>query len=127
MRSISVAFECLLHGCNLYRPRCIRGDLTAVGGARNNAASYGSERKRILATLCRHQKIEGRLYLRLGELFQRYDTLICPTCGTRGLTAGDDFVGHGLKVGGRASESYIESLLTPVLNLFSRSPCLGRS
>ena len=76
-------------------------------------------------TLLEKLEIEGRLYPRLGELLQRYDALICATCGTRGLTAGDDYVAHGLDVGGREVASYIEAFLTPVFNLFSRCPVLN--
>ncbi len=70
-------------------------------------------------------EIEGRLYPRLGELLERYDALVCPTVGTRGLVAGDDYAGHGLEVGGRAVEYVLGAMLTPVFNLFSRCPVLA--
>jgi amidase len=69
--------------------------------------------------------IEGRLYPRLGGLLERYDALVCPTSGTRGLSAGDSYVDHGLDVGGRELDFYFEGLLTPVFNLFSRCPVLS--
>jgi amidase len=69
--------------------------------------------------------IEGRLYPSLGELLERYDALVCPTVGTRGLVAGDDYAGHGLEVGGRAVGYFLEAMLTPVFNLFSRCPVLA--
>jgi amidase len=70
-------------------------------------------------------EIEGRLYPRLGELLERYDALVCPTVGTHGLVAGDDYAGHGLEVGGRAVGYFLEAMLTPVFNLFSRCPVLA--
>ena len=70
-------------------------------------------------------EIEGELYPRLGTLLERYDALICPTVGTRGLVAGDDYVGHGLEVGGEQLEFYFESILTPIFNVFSRCPVLA--
>lgn len=70
-------------------------------------------------------EIEGELYPRLGLLLERYDALICPTVGTRGLVAGDDYVGHGLEVGGEQLEFYFESILTPIFNVFSRCPVLA--
>jgi len=70
-------------------------------------------------------ELEARLWLPVGELLDRYDALICPTAGTRGLVAGDDYVGHGLEVGGRALENYFEGLMTAVFNLFSRCPVLN--
>lgn len=70
-------------------------------------------------------ELEGALYPRLGELLERYDALICPTAGTRGLIAGDDYVGHGIEVGGERVEFYFEALMTPVFNVFSRCPVLN--
>ena len=70
-------------------------------------------------------ELEGQLYPALGELLERYDALICATCGTRGLVAGDDYVGHGLSVGGRELDFYFDGILTPVFNLFSRCPVLN--
>jgi Asp-tRNA(Asn)/Glu-tRNA(Gln) amidotransferase A subunit family amidase len=69
-------------------------------------------------------EIEAELYPPLGELLLRYDALICPTCGSRGLVAGDDYVDHGLEVGGRMVEHYFESMLTPAFNILSRCPVL---
>jgi len=43
----------------------------------------------------------------------------------RGLVAGDDYVGHGLDVGGRHVESYFHAALTPVFNIMSRLPVLN--
>ncbi len=76
-------------------------------------------------TLTEKLELEGRLYLRLSKIFETYDALICPTCGTRGFKAGDDYAGHGLEVGGRMVEYFLEALLTPVFNVFSRCPVLA--
>jgi amidase len=70
-------------------------------------------------------ELEGHLYPRLSKVLERYDALICPTCGTRGLMAGDDYVGHGLEVGSRTVDFYLEGILTPVFNVFSRCPVLN--
>jgi len=51
--------------------------------------------------------------------------LICPTCGTRGLIAGDDYVGHGLEVGGVMLDHPLNAILTPVFNVLSRCPVLS--
>jgi Asp-tRNA(Asn)/Glu-tRNA(Gln) amidotransferase A subunit family amidase len=69
--------------------------------------------------------IEARLYRPLGDALERYDALICATCGTRGLVAGDSYVDHGLEVGGRALNLYFEGILTLPFNLFSRCPVLN--
>jgi amidase/aspartyl-tRNA(Asn)/glutamyl-tRNA(Gln) amidotransferase subunit A len=76
-------------------------------------------------TLTEKLEIEGRLYLSLSKVFDSYDALICPTCGTRGFKAGDDYVGYGPEVGGRTLEFYLEALMTPPFNVFSRCPVLS--
>ncbi len=48
-----------------------------------------------------------------------------PTVATRGLVAGDDYVDHGVTVGGVDLPDYFESLLTPVFNIASRCPVLN--
>jgi amidase len=70
-------------------------------------------------------ELEDRLYAPVGALLERYDALLCPTCGTRGLAAGDDYADHGLEVGGRDVSYYFEGLLTPVFNVMSRLPVLN--
>ena len=69
--------------------------------------------------------LEARLYRPVGAALERYDTLICATCGTRGLIAGDSYVDHGIEVGGRTLSHYFEGILTVVFNLFSRCPVLN--
>ena len=54
-------------------------------------------------------ELEARLYAPVGALLEDYDALVCPTAGTRGLLAGDDYVGHGLEVGGRQLECYFDA------------------
>jgi Asp-tRNA(Asn)/Glu-tRNA(Gln) amidotransferase A subunit family amidase len=70
-------------------------------------------------------EIEARLYAPVGALLEEYDALVCPTVGTRGLLAGDDYVGHGLEVGGEHVDSYFGGIMTPVFNLMSRCPVLS--
>jgi Asp-tRNA(Asn)/Glu-tRNA(Gln) amidotransferase A subunit family amidase len=43
---------------------------------------------------------------------------------SRGFVAGDDYVDHGLEVGGVDLEYYFEALTTPVFNISSRCPVL---
>ncbi len=69
--------------------------------------------------------LEAQLYPPVGHLLERYDALICPTVATRGLVAGDDYVGHGLEVGGRTLDDYQETLMTFAFNIFSRCPVLA--
>jgi Asp-tRNA(Asn)/Glu-tRNA(Gln) amidotransferase A subunit family amidase len=70
-------------------------------------------------------EIEARLYAPVGALLEDYDALVCPTAGTRGLVAGDGYVGHGLEVGGAELDFYFGGLLTPVFNVMSRCPVLA--
>jgi len=69
--------------------------------------------------------LETRIWAPIGALFERYDALICPTTATRGLVAGDGYVGHGLDVGGVTLDNYFDSMMTPVFNLASRCPVLN--
>jgi aspartyl-tRNA(Asn)/glutamyl-tRNA(Gln) amidotransferase subunit A len=70
-------------------------------------------------------ELEARIYQPLGALLERFDALVCPTAGTRGLIAGDDYVDHGLEVGGVALERYLDALMTPPFNIASRCPVLA--
>jgi Asp-tRNA(Asn)/Glu-tRNA(Gln) amidotransferase A subunit family amidase len=70
-------------------------------------------------------QLEGRLYPPVGELLERFDAFICPTNTNRGLAAGDDYVGHGVEVGGQDVSFYFESFMTPVFNIMSRCPVLN--
>ncbi len=70
-------------------------------------------------------ELEAALYLPIGECLGQADALICATTGTCGLAAGDGYVGHGPVVDGRPLRNYLESMLTPVFNLFSRCPVLN--
>jgi Asp-tRNA(Asn)/Glu-tRNA(Gln) amidotransferase A subunit family amidase len=70
-------------------------------------------------------ELEARLYAPVGALLDDYDALLCPTVGMRGLVAGDDYVGHGLEVGGREVANYFSAALTPVFNILSRLPVLN--
>jgi len=69
-------------------------------------------------------EFEAKIYGELGRLFERYDLFVCPPVLSRGFPAGDDFVGHGLEVGGVELEDYFEALTTPVFNIASRCPVL---
>ena len=51
--------------------------------------------------------------------------ILTPTVGTRGLVAGDDYVGHGLEVGGKQLDFYFQSIMTPLFNIASRCPVLN--
>ena len=64
--------------------------------------------------------LEAKIYEPVGALLESYDALICPTNGTRGLLADDDYVGHGITVDGRELQYYFDGLLTTVFNVLIR-------
>ncbi len=68
---------------------------------------------------------ESAIYAPLGDLLERFDVLVCPTVGTRGFVAGDDYVDHGIEVGGLELEWYLDACLTPPFNVASRCPVLA--
>jgi Asp-tRNA(Asn)/Glu-tRNA(Gln) amidotransferase A subunit family amidase len=69
--------------------------------------------------------IEGELYRPLGALLQEYDALICPTMGTTGLIAGNDYVDTQFELNGVPLPSYLMAALTPPFNIASRCPVLA--
>jgi Asp-tRNA(Asn)/Glu-tRNA(Gln) amidotransferase A subunit family amidase len=68
---------------------------------------------------------EAAIYAPLGDLLERFDVLVCPTVGTRGFVAGDDYVDHGIEVGGLELAWYLDACLTPPFNVASRCPVLA--
>ena len=76
-------------------------------------------------TMLEEIDIEAKLYVPVGELLEDYDALICPTVNTRGLAAGDGYVGRGIEVGGVDLPNYFDSIPTPVFNILSRCPVLA--
>jgi Asp-tRNA(Asn)/Glu-tRNA(Gln) amidotransferase A subunit family amidase len=69
--------------------------------------------------------LEGELYRPLGALLHEHDALICPTMGTTGLIAGDDYVDTQFELNGVTLPSYLMSALTPPFNIASRCPVLA--
>ena len=92
------------------------GDRALVRGGRPPGRSYfdGLE-------------IEARLYAPVGALLEEYDALVCPTAGTRGLLAGDDYVGHGLEVGGAAARVLLRRPADAGLQRHEPLPRAGRA
>jgi Asp-tRNA(Asn)/Glu-tRNA(Gln) amidotransferase A subunit family amidase len=69
--------------------------------------------------------LETEIWQPIGALFEQYDVLLAPTSATRGLVAGEGYVGVPIEVGGVTLPKYFDSLLTPVFNMFSRCPVLN--
>ena len=69
--------------------------------------------------------LEGELYRPLGALLHEFDALICPTMGTTGLIAGNDYVDTRFELNGVTLPNYLMSALTPPFNIASRCPVLA--
>jgi Asp-tRNA(Asn)/Glu-tRNA(Gln) amidotransferase A subunit family amidase len=69
--------------------------------------------------------IEARLQGALSAVLERHDVLLCPTIGTTGLVAGEDYVDRAVEVDGQALGTHLESMLTPPFNVASRCPVLA--
>jgi len=69
----------------------------------------------------REAKVQGML----GEVFASYDVLICPTLGSVGFLAGDNYVDHGVTVDGVDLPMYLEGAFTPIFNICSRHPVVN--
>ena len=59
------------------------------------------------------------------RVFAEHDLLLLPTVVTRGFVAGDDYVDHGVTVGGEELPEYFDAFLTPLFNIASRCPVLN--
>ena len=68
--------------------------------------------------------MEGELWLPLGELFETYDALICPTWAVTGIPAGDSLIGQLFEDGGPNDRQFTCFMTTP-FNLFSACPVLA--
>ncbi|MEZ5247988.1 MAG: hypothetical protein R2713_01860 [Ilumatobacteraceae bacterium] len=64
-------------------------------------------------------ELEGHLYEPLGELFDTYDVVVCPTMATDGFVAGQPYVDGPFLVGGVDVGHHILMCMTLPFNLFS--------
>lgn len=70
-------------------------------------------------------ELEGAIYEPLAQVLSRYDALVCPTSGTIGLTAGEDYLGHSLEICGIPLDWYFDAFMTLPFNICSRCPVLS--
>jgi aspartyl-tRNA(Asn)/glutamyl-tRNA(Gln) amidotransferase subunit A len=110
-----------IFGRDIGRAVAEHGDLMTLR-ARDGRVVAGGDRANELP---RRAGARGADLRALGALLERYEALVCPTVGTRGLIAGDDYVDHGLEVGGVALGQYLDVLMTPPFNIASRCPVLA--
>lgn len=76
-------------------------------------------------TVAEGLSLEARIMEAIADVLAGHELLLMPTVATRGLMAGDDYVDHGVSVGGMDLADYFESLLTPLFNIASRCPVLN--
>lgn len=67
---------------------------------------------------------QGEMWQSLGELFERFDVLVCPTMATEGYVAGEPYL-DGIDVGGRHLWHHILGAMTLPFNILSRCPVLS--
>ena len=70
-------------------------------------------------------RIEAGIMAAIARLLAGHELLLLPTLVARGFVAGDDYVGHGVTVGGVELDEYFETFLTPLFNIASRCPVLN--
>ena len=68
--------------------------------------------------------MEGELWASLGELFETYEALICPTWAVAGIPAGDSLIGQLFADGGPNDRQFTCFMTTP-FNVFSACPVLA--
>lgn len=70
-------------------------------------------------------QLEASIAARLYEVLDQFDVLICPTVAVTGLAAGDDYVDHGVEIGGVEHEDVDDVFMTYPFNICNRSPVLA--
>jgi Asp-tRNA(Asn)/Glu-tRNA(Gln) amidotransferase A subunit family amidase len=121
LRAVSIHF-------NLIFAALVDKEIKAHGDLMNDYALDFAERSRSEsagAGLLDEYNLLAQIYEPVGALLEQYDVLVCPTIGTRGLAAGDSYVGHGLTVGGIEVDHYFDSIMTAPFNAMSRCPVLA--
>ncbi len=68
--------------------------------------------------------MEGELWMPLGELYETYEALICPTWAVAGIPAGDSLIGQLFEDGGPNDRQFTCFMTTP-FNVFSACPVLA--
>ena len=68
--------------------------------------------------------LEGELWTPLGELYETYEALICPTWAVTGIPAGDSLIGQLFPDGGPNDRQFTCYMTTP-FNVFSACPVLA--
>jgi aspartyl-tRNA(Asn)/glutamyl-tRNA(Gln) amidotransferase subunit A len=69
-------------------------------------------------------EIEAAIHAEIGDLFEHYDLLICPTIGLPALEAGNSYVNEPVVVDG-VEQTTFDHMLTIVFNIGSRCPVLS--
>ena len=68
--------------------------------------------------------MEGELWTPLGEVYETYEALICPTWAVAGIPAGDSLIGQLFEDGGPNDRQFTCFMTTP-FNVFSACPVLA--
>ena len=68
--------------------------------------------------------LEGEIYAPLGHLLEDFDALVCPTFAVPALPASYE-PGEPVAVNGRASEDWLDVLMTVPFNIASRCPVMS--
>lgn len=82
-------------------------------------------RKITMADFLAGMETEGKMYDRLGPLFQTFDILICPTLAVPSVKADQDLTDPDFKVNGRKVDGYLEWCMTYPFNMMSRCPVMS--
>ncbi|WP_201782087.1 amidase family protein [Pseudomonas sp. RIT-PI-q] len=77
------------------------------------------------ATALEEHELEAEISKCINDVLESYDAIICPTVVSRGFAAGDDYIDHGIEVGGESLEFYWDSAMTIPFNIMSRCPVLN--
>jgi Asp-tRNA(Asn)/Glu-tRNA(Gln) amidotransferase A subunit family amidase len=113
---------------NLIFAAAVDTEIAAHGDLMTDYALDFPQRMRDMAGgagLLEEFSLQAEIYEPIGAVLDRYDALICPTVTSRGLTAGDSYIGRGPRVGDTEVSNYFDTMMTAPFNVLSRCPVLA--
>jgi amidase len=86
-------------------------------------AELGAKTKPV--RLIRAMEVEGRMFEKLGALFERYRLLICPTLALPSIRADLDPSSETVRINGKRADAFFDFCMTWPFNMMSRCPVMS--
>jgi amidase len=90
------------------------------------ARAFAAEGRKVKRTaLIKSMEVEGRMFERLGALFERYRLLICPTLSVPSVRADLDPSSETVRINGKSRNAFFDVCMTWPFNMMSRCPVMS--